>query len=435
MMKKTKAILAILLAGALTTSMLSACGTSGNDTSDGDNGGKTTVTFWKAPHSDDEAKLWQPVFDKFAEEHPEINLEFLVTPWDTWNEQYSAAFAGGNPPDVSYMTEGFPNFVEAGQLEDLTPYITDELKNKYSQDLWDSGYYKDTMARVPFLCLTSVVFYNKDLFEAENIEIPENWDELLDAAKKLTKDTDGDGKTDQWGFFLNEFQAGLNIHQVLPFVIQNGATLLNEDATALGFNNEAGIEGLKYITDFIVTDKVAPGLDDYTLEEATQLFYNGQVGMYAEQCQYGNNIKTNAPDLNFGVFPMPAGSNSNEAMARANYGGYGGLSMAADSKVKDEAWTFIEFVTLEENGATYLKANNMLDASPEVSEKMWGDDEVMAVAAAEIPSIYAYPTDPRWFNQIDPVLKDMLEEILRGAKDVETAVADADEQVKQILAQ
>ncbi len=424
-MKAMKTLVSILLAGALTASVFSGCGKEGEGGTSGDakSGETTKITFWKAPHASNEAELWQPVFDKFAEEHPEIELEFLVTPWESWNEKYSAAFAGGTPPDVSYMTEGFPNFVAAGQLEDLTPYITDELKDKYTDALWSSGEYDGVMARVPFLNLTSIVFYNKALLEADGVEIPQTWDELLAAAQTLTKDTDGDGKTDQWGYFLNHFTGEISIHQTAPYIYQSGGTFLNEDETALGFNNEEGIRGLRFVTDLMVKYKVAPALDDYSAEEAQQLFYNGKVAMFADQCQAGSAIKTNAPDLDFGAFQMPAGPNPDEAMSRANYGGNGGLSIASASKVKDQAWTLIEFLTLEENGAIYLKANNMLDASAEVSKEMWGDDEIMSVAADAVPSAYPVPTESRWFSQVDPVIKLMIEEILRGTKDVETAVA------------
>ncbi len=445
-MKKMKALLSVLLCGVMLFALLSGCASqsaspassaAAPDAGPGTDTPAQTVkiTFWKAPHASNEAELWQPVLDKFAEEHPEIEVEFLVTPWESWNEKYSSAFAGGTPPDVCYMTEGFPSFASAGQLEDLTPYITEELRAKYTDELWKTCEYNGITARVPFLNLTSIVFYNKAMFAEEEIEIPQTWDELLAAAKALTKDTDGDGKTDQWGFFLDLLRGEMNLHQIAPFIYQSGATFLNEDGTALGFNNPAGIRGIQYITDFMVKDNVAPAIGSYSAEEAQQLFYDGKVAMYAQQCQFGQEVKINAPDLELGAFMMPAGPNPNEAMSRANYGGNGGLSMAAASKEKEAAWTFIKFLTFEENGAIYLHANNMLDASAEVSQRIWAEDEIMSVAAESVPNSYSTPVDPRWYSQVDPILKLMIEEILRGAKDVETAVADADAQVKEILAQ
>jgi len=52
------------------------------------------------------------------------------------------------------------------------------------------------------------IYYNKTLFKREGLPDPHelvkedkwNWDSFLDIAKKATKDTDGDGNIDQWGF-------------------------------------------------------------------------------------------------------------------------------------------------------------------------------------------------------------------------------------------
>ncbi len=245
-MKAMKTLVSILLAGALTASVFSGCGKKGKAAHQAM---RRVAKRLKSPFGKRRMPRMKPscgslFLTNSLKSMLEIELEFLVTPWESWNEKYSAAFAGGTPPDVSYMTEGFPNFVAAGQLEDLTPYITDELKDKYTDALWSSGEYDGVMARVPFLNLTSIVFYNKALLEADGVEIPQTWDELLAAAQTLTKDTDGDGKTDQWGYFLNHFTGEISIHQTAPYIYQSGGTFLNEDETALGFNNEEGIRGL-----------------------------------------------------------------------------------------------------------------------------------------------------------------------------------------------
>jgi multiple sugar transport system substrate-binding protein len=194
-----------------------ASGDSAKSSSESKSGGQITLSFWKAPHSDREAEYWEPILSKFMDENPNIKVEMLVTPWDTWTEKYTAAFAGGTPPDVSYMTEWYPNFADAGQLADLTPYITDEIKARYSRGSWDYATYNGKIIGIPFILVNSIIYYNKDIFEKEGINIPNTWDELIDAARKATKDLDGDGKTDQWGFAF-KFMPEVDIHQIMPTI-------------------------------------------------------------------------------------------------------------------------------------------------------------------------------------------------------------------------
>src|SRR5690606_14954596 len=60
----------------------------------------STVLFWKPPHSDREADIWRPLLDTFEEAHSGITVEHQVVPWASVDEQFTAAFAGGSPPDI-----------------------------------------------------------------------------------------------------------------------------------------------------------------------------------------------------------------------------------------------------------------------------------------------------------------------------------------------
>jgi len=98
-----------------------------------------------------------------------------------------------------------------------------------------SDYYPDIISTaqqdghlygLPWIAQPVVVFYNKALFDAAKLEYPKagwTWDDFLAAAKALTKDTDGDGKTDQWGFSANGWPP--------PhiFIWQAGGEVISED--------------------------------------------------------------------------------------------------------------------------------------------------------------------------------------------------------------
>ena len=67
--------------------------------------------------------------------------------------------------------------------------------------LWKTA--KGEQYAFPFDLDIPALFYNKELFDAAGIEYPNDkwtWDDMLKAAIALTKDTDGDGQPDQYGF-------------------------------------------------------------------------------------------------------------------------------------------------------------------------------------------------------------------------------------------
>lgn len=56
---------------------------------------------------------------------------------------------------------------------------------------------------VPFQWQTTLLFYNKTIFDASGVDYPSGswkWDSVQAVSRKLTRDTNGDGKLDQWGF-------------------------------------------------------------------------------------------------------------------------------------------------------------------------------------------------------------------------------------------
>lgn len=137
----------------------------------------------------------------------------------------------GSGPDVSFQTEQFPLYAKNGYLTALDDYVSDDKRAGYPESALEYCSYDGQLMGVPFVALDSVMFYNKDLFEEAGItEVPTTWDELVDVAKKLTLDKDGDGETDQWGMM---FEMGY-YWQPLTYIIQAGADQWNENRTNIG---------------------------------------------------------------------------------------------------------------------------------------------------------------------------------------------------------
>lgn len=389
---------------------------SAGGSSSGGGGGSVTITFWKAPHIKTETEVWEEIIAKFEEENPGINVEFLETPWDGWDEKYTAAFAGSNPPDVSYMSEYFVKFAQNGKLADLSGYFTEDERAMYSSSIIDYLTIDGKIYTKPFLAGTSVVLYNKDLFAEAGVEIPQTWEEMVEVARTLTKEPD------QWGV------AGLDNLNTVAFMGQAGANLYadnNKDITKLGFNTPEGIRGLQFMADLVLKEKVAPPYDFYpTGEQQQQAFYEGKIGMYYSQVSFTGTIETNAPDLNYGAFLNPAGPADDPAKQREAYAGIGTLAIAEASQYKDEAWKFIQFVTSPDNAKMYLEKAGFLSPMPEANEEMYAGNEVMEVAKKSVENMIVWTPNEKFGSVLD-IVKQIREAALLGIKTPEEAIRDA----------
>lgn len=396
-------------------------------------GEPVTISYWKAPHTDegDEAAYWEPIIDQFMEAFPNVTVEHLITPWGTWIEKYTAAYAGGTPPDVAYMTEWYPRFAETGQLVDLSSRISDEMRSRYGPGQWDYATYNGAIIGVPFIAGDSIMFYNNTLLEDAGVEVPQTWEEFRAAARALTKDLDGDGEIDQWGTAF-EMTPTVDIHPIIPTVYQAGATYLNEDQTALGFANDSGIRALNHIASIVLDDGSAPPIDMYDKAQLDDVVYKGRVALWIDQAQTYKRVLDNAPEMDLGATQVPAGPIDDPIMARANYGGIGLLSMSEAGDAKDAAWAFIEFLTQPLVESQYYSKVGFLAPNPATNELMYPNNPYMAVASEATQSMVSYPVLEEW-AEIDTIVKRMLEEIFREAKSVEEAVMDADAEARRVL--
>ena len=126
---------------------------------------------------------------------------------------------------------------------------------------------------------TIALYYNKDMFDAAGIPYPDDtwdWAKLVDVAKQLTKDGNGDGKADQWGFYTETTDME---NYWLSLVWQNGGDILAPDgkSTLLGTDQAAG--GIQFLQDLIWKDKVMP--DPAISAETGDAFEQGQAAMEA----------------------------------------------------------------------------------------------------------------------------------------------------------
>ena len=98
-------------------------------------------------------------------------------------------------------------------------------------NLWDAVTYKDKRWGVPYLCDSYAMLCDMSLLEAEGIsEPPTTWDDLWACAKKLTKDTNGDGRIDQWGLNLGSDHRNEGHLSILwkTMVLQKGGYFVKE---------------------------------------------------------------------------------------------------------------------------------------------------------------------------------------------------------------
>ncbi len=181
-----------------------------------------TIEWWHAQEAQ-YAELIDSVVEQFHETDTKVTLEPVYQgSYTELNEKLIAALAADTAPALSVANTPYvAEYGASGVCEVLTPYIeADDFDiDDFGIGLIESSSYDGEPISLPFLISTQVMYYNKDMAEAEGIELPETWDEMdefMDAAAKVTNGETERFATcvpgwDQWYFETYYRNSGVEI--------------------------------------------------------------------------------------------------------------------------------------------------------------------------------------------------------------------------------
>jgi ABC-type sugar transport system permease subunit/ABC-type glycerol-3-phosphate transport system substrate-binding protein len=332
------------IVAGLVLASTAACG-AGSGT---DDDGKLTFMF---RGGEDEKAAYQEAIDRFSEESG-VEVEVIVTDADQYATKLQAAISGNNVPDVFYIEQAnLQSYVTSGVLLDITDHV--EASGVDLDNLWDYGVdsyrYDGKIQGTPEGALYGLpkdvgpfaMGYNKTMLEAEGIEPPSadepyTWDEWLEILKKVTKDTDGDKKIDQWG-------TGLNVQwNMQGFAWSNGADWTNEDRTEVTVDTPEMAEALQYIADMTTIDKVTPNAEQAATLDTYQRWMEGQIAFFPVGPW---DVSTyNELDFDYDLIPFPAGSTGEPA----TWIGSLGIGVSATTAMPEEAVELVTYLSADE---------------------------------------------------------------------------------------
>ncbi|WP_089090931.1 ABC transporter substrate-binding protein [Nodularia sp. NIES-3585] len=331
------------------------------------------LTLWQGVNPPPNRDILQNLVDKFNQTHPNIQVESLYAgQQDQQTPKILAAVVGNAPPDLLWY-----NPTIAGQLVELQALIPlDEklenspVKAEIDPALFESMEYQGKLWSVPFATNNVAVYYRPSLFQAAGItELPRTWEQFREVAKKLTRDTNGDGRINQYGMFLPLGKGEFTVFTWLPFMWSSGGELVNgegQNAAAVMLEDNAGaIAALQFWRNLI--DDGSAILSSPERGYETGDLIAGNVAMQVTGPWSLGEFTTSGVD--FGVFPIPV----NQEPA-TSVGGENLFLFKTTPEREQAAFTFAEYAMSAEFqtelalGTGYLPINLKSRQDPQYRE-------------------------------------------------------------------
>lgn len=335
-----KKVLALILTLAVLVTVLAGCGGSNGTSSDA-----ITVNIWDA----NQQKGIQEIADKWTETSGvKVNVE--VVDWDNYWTLLEAGASGGTMPDVFWMhSNTVQMYMENDLLLDLTDYISKDSAvdlSKYYEGVKNLYTRNDgKVFALPKDHDTIALLYNKAIFDKYGVEYPTDawtWDDMYEAAKKITEDSKGD----VYGMAMNTSN---NQDGWYNAIYCYGGKVVTDDHKGTTIGSAESKAGMEMIRKLLTVG--AP--QSVVAETGTDsLFMSGKVGMITQGSWMINAFYTaeGHNDYAWALLPYADLNKNGTCEKEERWSAYNGLGWAASAATSkpDECYSLISYFCSEE---------------------------------------------------------------------------------------
>ncbi|MBN2324605.1 MAG: ABC transporter substrate-binding protein [Spirochaetes bacterium] len=388
----------------------------------------TEITFWHSL-----GFHVKEIVDGLALEYSESHPGVRVTPvfqglYEELQVKMLAAAVTRDLPDVAQVQLEYMNtYIENSLIDPINSTIPPEERDDILDLFWDLVTKDGNIYGVPFCISTTVFFYNEDAFRKAGVEgEPSTWEEMVSIGKKLTTDTNGDGKPDNYAvmFWMDGF------YGIAPFLWANGGDFFSSDKRRILLTSEEMVRTITMLHDLAYKHRIMPG--NWTDWESGQAFLTGNLAMgpfTSAAISYGEQ---NLP-WKLRIVPMPSVNGRRASVL----GGSALVNFAQKRKQRSEVDSFIYWLVNKENtirlhekiGYVPVRGSALNSLSLRAFDRK---NPNFKVAIDTLDFARPLPSHPE-FYKINERLREMLQEVFLGAADPAEALKKAEEEINRMI--
>lgn len=408
-MKKSLRFGAVALA-ATATLTLASCGFGGSTGGGGGGDDANTLNLLVPSYSDATKGLWEDVIEGFEKENPDITVELEVQSWDNLEKVVSTKIQAGEAPDI-YLGGPFAGFVGDELLYPVEDVVSEETYSDFQDAFLANAEVGGTAYALPLIASARALFVNNTLLQQAGVAAPpKTWDELLDAATKVSA---LGGGVAGYGMPLGSEEAQA---EAAVWLWGGGGSFGDESEITIDTpENLAGAEQIKKMIDAGAT-QADPGSTQRS--PLMDIFIQGKIGMQVGLPPTVGQIEEGNPELDYSIVPIPTKDGSPFTLGVMDQ-----LMAFENDGDKQEAITkFFDYYYAADVYVPWVQAEGFLPVTKSGAEQLAGE-EALAPFLAVLPDAKFYPsTNPQW-SATDGAFKSLFGQLqTKPAQDVLTEI-------------
>ncbi|MET9232337.1 extracellular solute-binding protein [Lentzea sp. NPDC003310] len=356
---------------------------------------------------------------EFQGKHAGVTVDVQYIQVSSRAERFKAAFSDPkSAPDVAeFGNTDLAGYVSAGGFSELDLGKWDESKDLVPTIL-DTAKVDGKTYGVPWFVGVRALYYRTDVFTELGLKPPATLDEIATTAREIRQK-----KPELIGISAG----GKYLFAALPFIWANGGDLAKSDGgkfTATIDSAEAKAGVAKY-TELIKDDICPPATCAGNGGDASvEAFRAGKAAMTIGGDFNRKSVDASSAAGKYGVVPLPGKDKGSVAPA---FAGGNLLGVMKGTQRKTLATEFTQLLASKKYQQKMYTAMGNLPTFTDVQKQVADSDKFLEPFTKTLQSGTKFvPVTPAWAKiEAQAVVPTMLQEVVTGAKNVDTATADA----------
>lgn len=383
------------------------------------------ISFWHTYNEDgsENDTLVNTLIPAFEAEHPNIKVNAISVPYDSFRKKLLAALAAGTAPDLIRSDIIWtPELAEMSALAALDTVMPDfsEYKEMVFPGPLSTNFWKDHYYGLPLDTNTKVWLYNDAVYKTAGIENPPATLEQLEADCQAIKAVNPDAYV-----YAGD---GMYPWVTLPWVWSSGGSITDDAiTTATGYlNGPDTVAAYTYILKLYEEGCIAPVI----MGDGVDTFTGFATGVYAamDNGPWSYSIlNAQFPDFTFSTALFPAGkAGSIDVVGGEN------INLLTQSKHPDEAMEFIRYLLSKNYQLKMMEVGQIPVRSDLLDTDEVKNHPYLGIFLQQLETSKARTAHPAW-SQMDTIITDAGQYILRKEKTPQQALDDAAAQIDELL--
>ena len=386
----------------------------------------------------------QAAIDTYEAQNPGVAIDIRAVPFGNLLSTLRSQATSASGPTIAGIYElWLPELVGTGIADPMPADFDADVRANWPEGLVGSVVSDGTTYGYPNEVNLYALNYNKRLFAEAGIDgPPTTWDELVDAAERLTI-RDGNLIVQQGFGLINSWPAGV-VHPWLSMVYSNGGALIQDGQAQLTSEATQAVTDLyrRLIFDLGTTDPAMGTANASTTGPYLQNFTNGQTAMIIMANWWQSALRDSMGDAfgDIATAPIPIGPNG-EASRPVSYAWLTMVNSNASEAQREAAWAFLAWLNAPESGmdgasamADILMSMGILPSRSSDVAAYAGelDTPFLQGYVAQLADAIPFPT-VLGGEEITTTVQSALEEMEFGLLSAEAAMSTAQQEVQRIL--